>query len=143
MGERYLTEDRRRADDTTSTSTSTGPETVVGGAGVLVTMRPLTEDEMALCFEKLKKYIGENLRTMLDRPDGSYVLRLHNSRVYYMSEAMVRLATSFARDQLIAMGTCLGKMTKSGEFRLQITGLHVLSQFAKYRIWVKPAGEQS
>lgn len=106
-------------------------------------MRPLTEEETLLVFEKLKKYIGENLRTMMERPDGSYVMRLHNNRIYYLTEEMVRQATSFGRDQLMSMGTCLGKITKSGKFRLQITALHVLSQFAKHRLWVKPAGEQS
>ena len=30
-------------------------------------MRPLTEEETKLFFEKLSKYIGENIRQLIDR----------------------------------------------------------------------------
>ena len=41
------------------------------------------------------------------------------------------------------IGTCFGKFTKSGKFRLQITCLDYLAKYAKYKIWVKPSGEQT
>jgi 60S ribosome subunit biogenesis protein NIP7 len=53
----------------------------------------------------------------------------------------MRKATSISRDQLITLGTCFGKFTKSGQFRLHITALEHLAQYAKYKIWVKPNGE--
>lgn len=34
-----------------------------------------------------------------------------------------------------------GKFTKTGKFRLHITALPVLSQHARYKMWVKPNGE--
>lgn len=41
------------------------------------------------------------------------------------------------------MGTCVGKFTKSGRFRINITVLDILAKFATHKIWVKPTGEQS
>jgi 60S ribosome subunit biogenesis protein NIP7 len=81
-------------------------------------MRPLTEEETKVFFEKLANYIGRNV-----------------------SEAIMRRATSIARDHLASLGVCFGKFTKSGKFRLQITALDYLAQYAKYKVWIKPNGE--
>jgi len=53
-------------------------------------MRPLAEDETKLFFDKLSKYIGENIRQLIDRSDGSYCFRLHRERVYYVSETIMK-----------------------------------------------------
>eukprot|EP00743_Colponemidia_sp_Colp-15_P002817 GILK01003048.1.p1 GENE.GILK01003048.1~~GILK01003048.1.p1 ORF type:complete len:181 (-),score=18.13 GILK01003048.1:184-726(-) len=106
-------------------------------------MRPLTEDETKAAFEKLTKYIGANLKFLVDRPDEPYVFRLHRERVYYLSEALMRKATNIGKDELISMGTCIGKFTHSRKFRLHITCLDYLSQYAKYKVWLKPSGEQT
>jgi len=47
-------------------------------------MRPLTDDETKIVFEKLTKYVGENVRLLVDRPDGNYCFRLHKDRVFYV-----------------------------------------------------------
>lgn len=44
---------------------------------------------------------------------------------------------------MIHVGTCLGKFTKSGKFRLHITSLEYLAQYAKYKVWIKPSNEMS
>ncbi|XP_046850416.1 60S ribosome subunit biogenesis protein NIP7 homolog [Xenia sp. Carnegie-2017] len=106
-------------------------------------MRPLTEEETKLVFEKLAKYIGDNLKLLIDRPDGNYCFRLQKDRIYYVSENIMRKATNVARENLISLGTCFGKMTKSGKFRLHITALDFLAPYAKFKIWVKPGAEQS
>jgi ribosome biogenesis protein Nip4 len=41
----------------------------------------------------------------------------------------------------ISIGTCFGKFTKGGKFRLSITSLDYLAKFAKNKIWLKPQGE--
>lgn len=41
------------------------------------------------------------------------------------------------------LGTCFGKFTKSLKFRLHVTCLDYLAQFAKYKVWVKPSSELS
>jgi 60S ribosome subunit biogenesis protein NIP7 len=46
----------------------------------------------------------------------------------------MRLATNIAKDNLIALGTSVGKFTKSGKFHLTIHALDYLAQHAKVRI---------
>lgn len=46
---------------------------------------------------------------------------------------MVRMAVSVGRDQLASVGTCFGKFTKTGKFKLHITALDYLAQYAKVR----------
>lgn len=106
-------------------------------------MRPLTEDETKVFFEKLAKYIGRNIRHLLDRGDEEYCFRLHKDRVYYLSERLLKISSNIDREHLIAMGTCFGKFTKTKKFRLHITALDYLAQYAKYKIWIKPNGEMS
>lgn len=72
----------------------------------------------------------------------------------------MRLATSVARPNLVSLGTCFGKFSKSGKFKLHITALDYIAQYAKYKarpahcstghhilnaptmqVWVKPNGE--
>ena len=43
----------------------------------------------------------------------------------------------------MSLGTCFGKFTKSGKFRLQVTALEFLAPYAKFKVWVKPNAEQS
>ncbi|KAH9082141.1 secretory pathway protein Sec39-domain-containing protein [Lactarius deliciosus] len=53
----------------------------------------------------------------------------------------MKLGISVARPNLVSLGTCLGKFSKSGKFKLHITSLDYLAQFAKYKVWIKPNGE--
>ncbi len=53
----------------------------------------------------------------------------------------MRRATSIPRDSLLTLGTCFGKFTKTGKFRLHITALEYLAPYAKYKVWVRPNGE--
>jgi ribosome biogenesis protein Nip4 len=75
--------------------------------------------------------IGENLQLLVDRPDGTYCFRLHNDRVYYMSEKILKLAANISGDKLMSLGTCFGKFTKTHKFRLHITALDYLAPYAK------------
>ncbi|GBL51540.1 ribosome biosynthesis protein nip7 [Candidozyma auris] len=104
-------------------------------------MRPLTEEETKVVFEKLANYIGRNISFLIDNKANPHVFRLQKDRVYYVSESIANFATSVSRDRLISLGTCLGKFTKTGKFRLHITALTYLAQYAKYKVWIKPNGE--
>uniref|UniRef100_A0A8C3NNK8 60S ribosome subunit biogenesis protein NIP7 homolog n=19 Tax=Passeriformes TaxID=9126 RepID=A0A8C3NNK8_9PASS len=130
-----------------ATSATAGSGLVTSGPGgpacAAREMRPLTEAETRAVFEKLGKYIGENIQLLVDRPDGTYCFRLHRDRVYYLSEKLLKLAASVPRDSLVAPGTCFGKFTKSQKFRLSVTALDFLAPYAKYKVWVKPGSEQS
>lgn len=47
-------------------------------------MRPLTDDETKVLFEKLANYIGKNIEQLINRPDETCCFRLHKDRVYYV-----------------------------------------------------------
>lgn len=112
-------------------------------------MRPLTESETQTLFTKLANYTGRSLNHLIAPPtasgdesaDDRYVFRLHGSRVYYLRLSVANLATSIARPNLLSIGTCLGKFTKTGKFRLHITALDVIAPHARYKLWIKPNGE--
>lgn len=113
-------------------------------------MRALTEVETQTLFRKLADYTGRSLNLLISPstdpakdPTVSerHVFRIHNSRVYYVRESMANLATSVARPNLLSLGTCLGKFTKTGKFRIHITALDVIAPHARYKVWVKPNGE--
>lgn len=46
----------------------------------------------------------------------------------------MRKATNIARENLVSLGTCFGKITKSGKFRLNITALDFLAPYAKVSV---------
>lgn len=104
-------------------------------------MRPLTEPETKVVFEKLANYIGRNIALLVDNPTEPYVFRIQKDRVYYMKESIAKFATSVARKNLMSVGVCFGKFTKTGKFKLHITSLQYLSKFAKFKIWIKTNGE--
>ena len=94
-------------------------------------MRPLTQEETKTLFLKLSEYIGKNVEKMINRSDERHCFRLMKDRCYYISESLMKASTAIARDNLLHVGTCIGKFTKSGKFRLHITALEYLSQYAK------------
>ncbi|ODV96242.1 hypothetical protein PACTADRAFT_49624 [Pachysolen tannophilus NRRL Y-2460] len=104
-------------------------------------MRPLTEEETKVVFEKLANYIGRNIAFLIDNKEDPHVFRLQKDRVYYVSERISKFATSVSRPNLMSLGICFGKFTKTGKFRLHITSLEYLSKYAKYKVWIKPNGE--
>jgi 60S ribosome subunit biogenesis protein NIP7 len=97
-------------------------------------MRPLTDEEMRAFFEKLQTYVGQNITKLIDRSDEPYTFRLIKDRVYYLSESQMKLASNIARDHLLSIGICFGKFTKSGKFRLHVTCLDYLAQYATYKV---------
>ena len=68
-------------------------------------MRVLTDDETKVFFEKLAQFLGSNIKFLVDREDGDYVFRLHNSRVYYINTEVLKLATHVGKDELMCAGT--------------------------------------
>ena len=109
-------------------------------------MRSLTEAETQTLFSKLANYTGRSLTHLIDPPSDAsssdrHVFRLHASRIYYLRLSLANLATCVARPNLLSLGTCLGKFTKTGKFRLHITALDIIAPHARYKVWVKANGE--
>lgn len=47
---------------------------------------------------------------------------------------MLHHAVSIARPNLVSVGTCFGKFSKTGKFKLGITSLDWLAKYAKYKV---------
>ena len=62
------------------------------------------------------------------------MFRLHRSRVYYVRESLMRQAISVPRANLISLGICLGKFSKTEKFRLHVTALDILGRYAKNKV---------
>ncbi|KNA02948.1 hypothetical protein SOVF_213770, partial [Spinacia oleracea] len=70
-------------------------------------MRTLDEQETTIVFEKLFKFVGNNLKNIVDNPSyegpaqdplpGRYCFRLQKNRVYYASESLVKRATNVSK----------------------------------------------
>jgi hypothetical protein len=77
-------------------------------------MRSLTEEETRTLFTKLAHYTGKSLNALVtpDEDGRLSVFRLQGSRVYYVDKELANLSTSIPRDQLLSMGTMVGKFTK-------------------------------
>ena len=71
------------------------------------------------------------------------VFRLHADRVFYCSERVMKAAIAFPRDDLVSLGVCFGKFTRSGKFHLKVTCLDLLAAHARHKVWVKPSAEMS
>lgn len=67
-------------------------------------MRPLTEDETRLVFDKLYKFLGKSIKQLVDRPDEPYSFRLQRNRVFYVREDIMRRATNVSGDGAWAPG---------------------------------------
>lgn len=76
-------------------------------------MRPLSDEEMRQFFEKLRVFLGDNLPLLIDRKDAPHTFRLIKDRVYYINEEHLKLATNISRENLMSIGVCFGKFTKS------------------------------
>lgn len=75
--------------------------------------------------------IGNNIKSFIERPDGPYHFREKKDRVYYVSQKILSIANNIESDNLLSLGTCIGRFTKSGKFRLHITALHHIAPYAQ------------
>ena len=107
-------------------------------------MRPLTESEAKTFFERLTQYIGRNAELLLKKRNGAnHCFRLHRNRVYYVREDISKKAVNIPRTELLILGICFGKFTKSMKFHMSITAMPYLSMYAQYKVWIKKASQFS
>lgn len=106
-------------------------------------MRPLTDEETQTFFTKLSEFLGKNISALIDRPTDPHCFRLHDDRVFYLSDRVMQAATAVCREDLVSLGVCFGKFTKGRNFRLKVTCLDLVAQHARYKVWLKPSAEMS
>lgn len=62
-----------------------------------------------MVFEKLYKFIGKNIKSLIDRADEPHCFRLQKNKVYYVKERLMKKATnvsSAATAALTAWANC-------------------------------------
>lgn len=108
-------------------------------------MRLLTDEELTLMFSKIKKYLGQNVKMLLEVQEGedAMVFRMIKQKVYLVPILLVKQCSVFGKKELLHAGVCFGQFSKSGKFRLHITALDFLGRFSSRKIWLKPNGEQN
>lgn len=103
-------------------------------------MRELSPEELSKVQDKILKYISpDSFKTLFSSKN----LLLHNQRVFHASEAILKHTSSIARKDLQSVGACIGKFTKTNQFRITVTSLHVLANHGLYKIWVKNTAEMN
>ncbi|OON18403.1 60S ribosome subunit biogenesis protein NIP7-like family protein [Opisthorchis viverrini] len=56
--------------------------------------------------------------------------------------SLAKHAATITRKHLLSFGTCIGRFSKTGKFRIHVTALDFLAPYAKHRVWVKTPAEQ-
>ena len=107
-------------------------------------MRQLTDEEMSSVFEKLKKFLGSELKRLMNPEDEETPLfRMIGRKVYFCEASLVKFAAIFGKDKLMNIGLLLGQFSKKGKFRLGITALSLLAKYTNGKVWLKNSGEQN
>ena len=102
-------------------------------------MRILKPEEERKVLEKLQNYIGDNHKELLSL----YELRLNNQRVYLITKELLKAVSQIGRDKIVSCGITLGKITKTENFRISITAMNILGQFALHKVWIKASAEMN
>ncbi|OAG31241.1 6S ribosome subunit biogenesis protein NIP7 [Nematocida displodere] len=103
-------------------------------------MRELKPEEMEKVEKKMKQFIGSNFSSFLNP---LHKIILHKQRVFYVSVDLLKKASVVPQESVACIGTCLGRFTKSNQFRIKITALPVLAMYATHRVKVKPTAEMN
>ncbi len=94
-----------------------------------------------MLFTKLYEYIGDALEYLINGAQEKSVFRLIKDRVFFINSTIANMTSNVPREELLSAGILIGKFTKSGKFRLNITCLDYLAKYCKNKIWVKSGGE--
>ena len=78
-------------------------------------MRILTDEELELFLNKLKKFIGVNIKLLIAQEDkeNPWVFRMVAKRVHYLPEALLKQSSVFGKKELLHAGVCFGQFSKT------------------------------
>lgn len=102
-------------------------------------MRPLKEEEQVKIMGKLRLFIGDAIKELLEDTQLYY----NNQKVLLLSDKLLKATSQIKRKELIAAGSIIGKLTKNNNFRITITALHVLHKYALHKVWIKDSAEMN
>lgn len=64
--------------------------------------------ELKSVLEKLFKFVGKNVKSLVEREDEAYCFRLHKNRVYHVREKLMKKATNVRHCTPLACPTQFG-----------------------------------
>ncbi|EEQ82024.1 hypothetical protein NCER_101340 [Vairimorpha ceranae BRL01] len=102
-------------------------------------MKELSIDEKTKVHSKLKFFIGDNIQFLTN--DRTFLI--HDKRVLLVPNSLMKCLSSVPKDNLVYCGTVIGKFTKSNKFRICISSVHILSQYALNKVWIKKSAEMN
>lgn len=103
-------------------------------------MRKLKEEELEKIHSKITKFISEDSYNKMFDSDS---LLLHNQKIFFVNSLLQKHLSSVSRKELVSAGSCIGKFTKTNQFRQSITALNLLASFALNKIWLKGSAEMN
>ncbi|KAI5171551.1 60S ribosome subunit biogenesis protein NIP7 [Nematocida sp. LUAm3] len=101
-------------------------------------MRELTKEETEKIEKKLRQYVGSNYSSMMNP---LHKLVLNNQKVFYTSTELLKRAGVVGRENIMCIGTCLGRFTKTNQFRIKITALPLIALYRVNTVKVKTSCE--
>ncbi|KAI5173417.1 60S ribosome subunit biogenesis protein NIP7 [Pancytospora epiphaga] len=102
-------------------------------------MRPLNGQEEEVVMNKLRVFIGDATRDLLE----DKVLRLNNQKVLLTTDAVLKATSQQKRKKIVIAGTVIGKFTKNNNFYITVTALHALHEHGLHKVWVKASAEMN
>lgn len=102
-------------------------------------MRALSEQEEEKVVGKLRLFVGDATKDLLSDK------RLHynNQKILLITDGILKATSQLKRKEIISAGTIIGKFTKHDNFRITITALHALQEYALHRVWIKASAEMN
>jgi len=102
-------------------------------------MRRATQEECKQIVLKLHKFVGPKCEELIA---GDKCLRVFKNRVFLSDFKKSDQAAIIGKTKLVSYGKKLGKLSKTGRFRLSITALPILAPLAATKCILRPKCEQ-
>ena len=106
-------------------------------------MRALKQHESEKLLAKLSKYLDASTTEVYAHNGQRWVFRIHKKKIFSLPAHMEKYTAQIDKKHLVAIGACVAKLTHSGNIRIIITALPLLSRHVTCKFWVKPNQEQA
>jgi len=103
-------------------------------------MRELKREENEKVMAKLEQVCGNSTQTLFRKQTK---LVLHKDYIYILHNCLNSLISGLPNRVIEMLGAPLGKITKSGRFRLESYALHTLAPLAQHRVIIKRSAEMN
>merc|ERR1712046_528575 len=100
-------------------------------------MGMLSLDGTKYVYEKIFQFIGKSIHDINKEGQELYFFRERERFIYFVRDSLIRRASSLLKDNLVSYGTCIGKVSHSGRFRLTIGAMDLISLKSDKKVWLE------